>query len=107
VLVLAMVGTGFAAAILAGLNRIVFRGSGELLPQDFADYRSFAAHGYLALLLVGFVALHFLAALYHQLVLKDRLFRRMWFARRASNPSASPRKFGRPSSCIALAGLLG
>jgi cytochrome b561 len=51
---------------------------------------SFVAHGYLALLLVGFVVLHFLAALYHQFVLKDRLFRRMWVGRRVSNFSAPP-----------------
>jgi cytochrome b561 len=40
------------------------------------------AHGYLALLLVGCIVLHVLAALYHQFVRKDRLFRRMWFGRR-------------------------
>jgi cytochrome b561 len=68
----------------------VFQGSGEPLPRDFADYPSFVAHAYLALLLVGFVVLHFLAALYRQFVLRDRLFRRMWFGRRVSNPSAPP-----------------
>jgi cytochrome b561 len=90
ILVLSMVGTGFATAILAGLNRTVFQRSGEPLPLDFAGYPSFVAHGYLALLLVGFVVFHVLAALYHQFVLRDRLFRRMWFGRRVSNPSAPP-----------------
>jgi cytochrome b561 len=37
---------------------------------------------YLAVLLVGCIVLHVLAALYHQFVRKDRLFRRMWFGRR-------------------------
>jgi cytochrome b561 len=45
-------------------------------------YPTFVAHGYLALLLVGCIVLHVLAALYHQFVRKDRLFRRMWFGRR-------------------------
>jgi cytochrome b561 len=79
-----MVGTGFATAILAGLNRIVFQGSGEPLPESFAAYPTFIAHGYIALLLAGFIVLHVLAALYHQFIRKDRLFRRMWFGRRAA-----------------------
>jgi hypothetical protein len=31
-------GTGVATAILAGLNRSVFQGTGELLPPDFAAF---------------------------------------------------------------------
>jgi cytochrome b561 len=88
ILVFLMVGTGFATAILAGLNRSVFQGSGEPLPPSFAVYPTFVAHGYLALLLVGFIVLHVLAALYHQFVRKDRLFGRMWFGRRALDPPA-------------------
>jgi len=82
VLVLLMVGTGFATAILAGLNRSVFQGSGDSLPPSFATYPTFVAHGYLAIVLVGFIVLHALAALYHQFVLDDGLFRRMLFGRR-------------------------
>ncbi len=85
VLVLAMVATGFATALLAGLNRSVFQGTGEALPPDFDAYPSFVAHGYLAALLAGFLALHVLAALYHQFVRKDALFRRMAFGRRRSD----------------------
>jgi cytochrome b561 len=40
VLILMMVGTGYATAILAGLNRIVFQGSGDPLPEDFDIYPS-------------------------------------------------------------------
>ncbi len=83
VLVLFMVGTGYTTAILAGLNRSVFQGSGEPLPASFAIYPTFAAHGYLALLLAAFILLHALAALYHQFARGDRLLRRMWFGRRA------------------------
>ena len=82
VLVLLMAGTGLATAILAGLNRSVFQGSGEPLPSSFASYPTLVAHGYIALLLVGLAILHVLAALYHQFVLKDGLLRRMWFGRR-------------------------
>ena len=82
VLVLAMVASGFATAILAGLPAIVFGGSGDPLPPAFAIYPSFVAHSYLAALLAGLIVLHTLAALYHQFVRKDGLFRRMGFGRR-------------------------
>jgi cytochrome b561 len=88
VLVLLMVAPGYATAILAGLNRIVFQGSGEPLPENFAVYPTFIAHGYIALFLAGFVVLHVLAALYHQFVRRDGLFRRMWFGRRAAKAVA-------------------
>jgi cytochrome b561 len=83
VLVLLMVGSGYATGILAGLNRIVFQGSGEPLPPTFAVYPSFVAHGYIAAILTCFIALHILAALYHHFVRKDGLFRRMFFGRRS------------------------
>jgi cytochrome b561 len=54
ILVLAMVATGFATALLAGLNRSVFQRSGEPLPPDFDAYLSFIAHSYLAVLLAAF-----------------------------------------------------
>jgi cytochrome b561 len=83
-----MAGTGDTTAILAGLNKIVFQGSGDPLPPSFAVYPTFAAHCYLAALLFGFIVLHALAAFYHQFVRKDGLFRRMLFGRRVTNPSA-------------------
>jgi cytochrome b561 len=88
VLVVLMVGTGFATAILAGLNKIVFQRSGDPLPPSFEAYPTFVAHGYLAVLLVGFIVLHVLAAFYHQFVRKDGLLRRMSFGRRVLNPTA-------------------
>src|SRR5271163_1258216 len=42
-LVFLMVATGYATAILAGLNRSVFTHSGEPLPESFAIYPSFVA----------------------------------------------------------------
>jgi cytochrome b561 len=88
VLVVLMVGSGYATAILAGLNKSVFQGSGDPLPPDFTVYPTFVAHGTLAALLAGFIVLHVLAALFHQFVLKDGLLRRMLFGRRGPNASA-------------------
>lgn len=88
VLVLLMVGTGYATGILAGLNRSVFQRSGEPLPASFAIYPTFVAHSFLALVMVGLILLHLLAALYHQFVRRDRLLQRMWFGRRDQGPAA-------------------
>jgi cytochrome b561 len=85
ILVVLMAGTGFATAVLARLNEIVFAGSSEPLPPTLMIYPTRVAHGYIALLLVGFIILHMVAALYHQFVRKDGLFRRMSFGRRESN----------------------
>jgi cytochrome b561 len=87
VLVVLMVATGYATAIFAGLNRIVFQGSGEPLPEDFDVYPTFIAHSFFAAILAGLVVLHVLAALYHQFVRRDRLFRRIWFGRRVAKPA--------------------
>jgi cytochrome b561 len=88
VLVLLMAATGYATAILAGLNRSVFQGSGDPLPPHFSVYPSFVAHGMLAALLAGLIILHVLAALFHQFVLKDGLLRRMLFGPRGPKSSA-------------------
>jgi cytochrome b561 len=77
-----MAGTGYATGILAGLPEIAFAGSGDPLPPSFLDLSTFMAHGVLAAPLAGFVALHVAAALYHQLMRKDGLLRRMPFGRR-------------------------
>jgi cytochrome b561 len=89
VLVLLMAGTGYTTAILAGLPAIVFAGSGAPLPPSFLIYPTRVAHGYIATLFAGFIVLHVLAAFYHQFARKDGLFRRMFFGRRVSNPSAA------------------
>jgi cytochrome b561 len=81
-LVVLMAGSGLATSILAGLNRSVFQGTGEPLPTSFEPYPTFAAHFYLALLLTALIALHVLAALYHQFARRDGLLQRMWFGRR-------------------------
>jgi cytochrome b561 len=88
VLVVLMAGTGLATAILAGLPAIVFGDSGDPLPPTFTTYPTWLAHGTLAMLLVGLIVLHALAALYHHFVMKDGLLGRMVFGRPTSNPAA-------------------
>jgi cytochrome b561 len=88
VLVLMMVGTGFATAIIAGLGEIVFGSTNAPLPPTLMTYPAFVAHIFFSMLLSGLVVLHVLAAFYHQFVRRDRLFRRMAFGRRVSESSA-------------------
>jgi cytochrome b561 len=81
-LVVLQAATGLTTALLAGLNRSVFQGTGEPLPADFSAYPSFTAHFALAVLLSALVVIHVAAALYHQFLLRDRILGRMWFGRR-------------------------
>jgi cytochrome b561 len=67
--------------------RSVFQRPGELLPSNFAIFPTFQIHAALATLLAILIATHIAAALFHQFVLKDSLFRRMWFGRRTVVPS--------------------
>ncbi|MDJ0628593.1 MAG: cytochrome b/b6 domain-containing protein [Rhodobacter sp.] len=82
ILVIAMAGSGLATARMAGLPDIVFGGSGAPLPEDFGIYPPRIAHGILATLIGLLLLLHVAAALYHQFLRKDGLFRRMWFGDR-------------------------
>jgi cytochrome b561 len=57
-------------------------------PNRPVTHPAFVAHIFFAMLLSGLVVLHVLAALYHQFVRRDGLFRRMAFGRRVSEASA-------------------
>ena len=83
VLIAGMVLTGLATALGAGLFPIVFGGAAEALPAELSTLPQHAAHGWIAAALATLVALHVAAALYHHLVLKDGLLRRMWFRPRS------------------------
>lgn len=83
VLIAGMVLSGLGTAIGAGLFPIVFGGSGEPLPEDLTDLPPRAAHGLISRVLMTLIALHVAAALYHQLVRRDGLLRRMWFGKRS------------------------
>jgi cytochrome b561 len=78
-IVFLMVATGwYTGWLISG----VFQHKGEVLPNSFAVFPSFQAHAVLATLLASLIAVHIAAALYHQFVLKDGIFRRIWFGQR-------------------------
>jgi cytochrome b561 len=79
VIVFLMVATGWTTGwLISG----VFQPGGEPLPDSFAVFPTFQAHAVLATLLAILIVVHVAAALYHHFVLKDGLFRRMWFGKR-------------------------
>lgn len=80
-LVLVMAGSGIAMSIAFGLPDVVFGGAG-VLPPDFNTAVARAVHGAAATALAALVVLHIAAALYHQLVRRDRLLARMGFGPR-------------------------
>ena len=83
VLVAGMVASGYATALIAHLNDIVFARNGAPLPPSFDPYPTFHLHGWLAALLAVLVTLHVLGALWHWLVRRDGVMRRMgWGGRR-------------------------
>ncbi|WP_306046171.1 cytochrome b [Nioella sp. MMSF_3534] len=51
------------------------------LPDSFFEFSPRVIHGILAKLIMAMLALHILGALYHQIMLRDGLFQRMWFGR--------------------------
>ena len=83
VLVFGMVISGYATALIARLNEIVFARSGAPLPASFDAYPTFHVHGWIALVLAILIGLHVLGALWHWLVRHDGVMRRMgWGGRR-------------------------
>ena len=88
VIVFLMIATGWATGwLISG----VFQPNGGSLPENFAVFPSFRAHAALATLLAVLIVVHVAAALYHQFVLKDGLFRRMWFGQRTIEPAKNER----------------
>lgn len=80
VLILTMGASGLAMLALSGAWTILFAGGSGPLP-DFALYPPRAPHGLGAWAMMGLIAMHVAAALYHQLILKDGLLGRMGFGR--------------------------
>ena len=86
VLVLAQACSGLFMALQTRLPDTVFGGQGTL-PADFWIFPVRYVHYATARLLMALIALHVTGGLYHTLVLRDGLLRRMWFGRRVvSNP---------------------
>ena len=73
VLLLALSGMGLA--LKSGALDAVF--GGGALPEDFEAYALRPVHGLLSRLAMALIALHVVAALYHQFVLRDRLLARV------------------------------
>jgi cytochrome b561 len=82
-IVFLMVASGWATGWFI---RDVFQPNGAPLPDDFDALPTFQVHSILATVLVVLIAGHVVAGLYHQFVLKDGLFRRMWFGDRTITP---------------------
>jgi cytochrome b561 len=80
VAVILMAASGIALAVQAGLPDVVF-GERGALPASFSAFVPRAVHGVLAWILLILIAGHVLAALYHQVVRRDNLMRRMGFGR--------------------------
>jgi cytochrome b561 len=81
VAVIGMAGSGLFMAVQAGLFGIVFGGHGSL-PPDFWVFSVRTVHYAFSRLLIALITLHVAAALFHALVLRDGLLRRMFFGRR-------------------------
>ncbi len=75
IVVLLLVMSGVMLLLQSGTFDAIF-GSGTL-PEDFFNYIPRKIHGLLSRVAMGLIALHVLAALYHQLFLKDGLVARM------------------------------
>jgi cytochrome b561 len=69
------------------------------MPADFWAYKLRTAHYLISRALWALIALHIAGALYHSLIRKDGLLRRMWFGRRVipADKSSVVRLSGRPS----------
>jgi len=70
--------SGVGIAMQAKLFQSVFERVGTL-PQNFYIYPPRIGHGFIALAFLALIGLHVAAALFHQIILKDRLLSRMWF----------------------------
>jgi cytochrome b561 len=80
-LIFAMVASGVTMSLQADLFRVVFGGH-DVLPPDLWVYPIRSVHYLVSRVLMTLIALHIAGALYHTLIVKDRLLRRMAFGRR-------------------------
>jgi len=86
--VAAMAISGIIMALQTGLFDSVFFGGGKL-PADFWAYPIRGVHYVVSRILMVLIAVHIVAALYHALVLRDGLLKRMFFGRRKINAQPS------------------
>ncbi len=77
--VILMAVSGMVLGRLSGLSEAL-AGTAPL-PETFFEFTPRIVHGILAKLIMAMLALHILGALYHQFLLRDGLFKRVWFGR--------------------------
>jgi cytochrome b561 len=75
--ILLMAASGMALMLQSGALDALF--GSAVLPEDFKVFTPRKIHGLVSRLAMGLIALHVLAALYHQLVARDGLLWRMSF----------------------------
>lgn len=80
VMLIGMPISGFLLLNMSGAREVLFNGAPGPLPV-FPEYDAFLVHAVGSFFLVGLLLLHVGAALYHQIVLKDRLLSRMGLGR--------------------------
>ncbi|HEX5258421.1 MAG TPA: cytochrome b/b6 domain-containing protein [Sphingomicrobium sp.] len=88
VAVIGMALSGLVMALQTRLPWIVFGHEGHLPPTFWAYPIRWVHYGF-SRLLIALIALHIAGALYHTLILRDHLLRRMWFGRRTPVPPGS------------------
>lgn len=81
---LATVMTGLGTAQLAGLFPIL-EGKTPPLPASFDTIPPFAGHELFSTVLIGLLALHLGAVVWHALVKRENILPRMWFGGRRSD----------------------
>ena len=86
--VLGMALSGLIMALQTGLPGILF--GGGTLPADFWVYPIRSVHYAISRVLMAVIALHIVGALYHTLMLRDGLMRRMFFGRRVITKNDFP-----------------
>lgn len=83
-LVFAQIATGLVIAAQAHLPQMLFMGEPGHLPETFWIYPARGAHYVISKLLMGLIALHLAGVLYHALIRKENILRRMWFRKRVA-----------------------
>lgn len=72
--------SGIGLSALSGLPEAIFQTTGAL-PTDFNEFPPHKGHAILGRLLAAAILLHLVAALFHQFIRDDGIFRRMWFGK--------------------------
>ena len=75
-IILVMGASGIGMMVLSGAGEILFGGANRPLP-DFDNFAPHIAHGLGAFALIALLVLHVVAAIYHQVILRDGLMSRM------------------------------